>query len=246
MGRRSLSDAKKNAVKKYGARISIILCIAAVAYLFNRYGLLQKTLDLISGCGIWAPWIFLGVYLLSCVFFVPSFIFTFSSGILFGFWQGFLLSVLGTGLGSLSAFLIGRYLARGWVEKRIEKNREFQRLALALEKKGWKVIMLARFSPLFPFSIGNYAFGVTRVRARDYGLASMLGTIPSALVYAYLGFVTGDFSGLQNGGRERTWGEWALLLLGLAATFFLAWYLRKIAESSMPPSGQSSSNFNEA
>ena len=85
--------------------------------------------------------------------FVPSFLFTFSSGALFGLWKGFLLSVIGTGLGSLSAFWIGRYLARSWVAKRAGASPEFQRFLQAISRKGWKVILLARLSPIFPFLI---------------------------------------------------------------------------------------------
>lgn len=217
-------------MKKTILRLTLLAMILTAAYFLNRSGFLQKTLGWIEGRGAWGPAIFVLVYTLSCIFFVPSFIFTFSGGVLFGIGKGLLLSLAGTGAGSLAAFLIGRYLAREPVEKMIARNPEFQKLAAALRKKGWKVILLARFSPLFPFLIGNYAFGLTPIRASHYLIASVLGTIPSALVYTYLGFITGGFASFAREGRTRTGSEWLLLIFGLAATLGLAWYLRKFAE----------------
>ena len=219
--------------KKYVLRLILLSLVLGAAYALNRYGFLERTLDWIKECGVWGPGVFLIVYVLSCVFFVPSFLFTFSSGALFGLWKGFLLSVIGTGLGSLSAFWIGRYLARSWVAKRAGASPEFQRFLQAISRKGWKVILLARLSPIFPFLIGNYALGLTRIRAVHYVLASMAGTTPSALLYAYLGFLSGDLAGIHNLGRNRTGSEWFLLAFGLAATLVLAWYLRRIAEKDL-------------
>ena len=224
-------------MKKIVVRLILVLLIGGAAYALNRYGVLARTLDWVKGCGVWSPAVFLIVYVLSSIFFIPSSLLTFSSGILFGFWKGFLLSVIGTGLGALSAFWIGRYLARTWVEERVGRNPEFQRLSHAIREKGWKVILLARLSPVSPFLIGNYAFGVTRIRAAHYFLASVTGTIPSALLYVYLGFLTGDLSNFQNLGRHRTWEEWLLLALGLVATVVLIWYLRRIAEKDLNHSG---------
>jgi uncharacterized membrane protein YdjX (TVP38/TMEM64 family) len=140
---------------------------------------------------------------------------------------------LGNGIGSLGAFLIGRYLARDFFERKVSGVREFQRLSLALRKRGWKVILLARISPVFPFLIGNYAFGTTKIPVGHYFLASVVGTIPSALVYSYLGFVSGDLALLTQDGRQRTPAEWSLLAAGLGATVLLAWYLRRIAEKDL-------------
>jgi len=217
-------------MKKALPRILFAVFILIAAILLNRSGFLEKTLHWINGCGIWGPIVFVAVYTFACIFFIPSFIFTYSGGILFGLWKGMLLSLIGTGMGSLCAFLIGRYLARDLVEKKIGGNAEFQKLSDALKRKGWKVILLARFSPVFPFLIGNYAFGVTQIKAFHYFIASVLGTIPSALVYTYMGFAAGDLAHLHDQGRTRTPGEWLLLAFGLIATVFLAWYLRKFTE----------------
>ena len=218
-------------MKTFLPRIIFLSVILAVAYLLNRSGFLPKTIDWIGSCGVWGPFVFLGVFIISAIFFVPSVIFAFSGGVLFGFGKGFVLSLTGIGLGALSAFLIGRYLAHDFVQEKIAVNPEFQKIFNALKVKGWKVIFLARLSPIFPFLIGNYAFGVTKISARQYFIASVLGSAPSALVYTYAGFMTGDIAefGLHH---SRTLAEWLLLAGGLVATVVLAWYLRRLARIS--------------
>ncbi|HTL48959.1 MAG TPA: TVP38/TMEM64 family protein [Verrucomicrobiae bacterium] len=207
--------------------------ILGCAYYFNKAGLFQRTLEWIQGLGPWAPAVFLGVYILTCIFFAPSFVFTFASGILFGLWKGTLLSVLGAGLGSTAAFLIGRTMARDVVAKAFAANREFQALQEAVKEKGWKIILLARLSPIFPFLVGNYAFGLTRIPPAQYFFATMVGTLPSSTVYVYLGTITGNLALVNASGRTRTPAEWALLAVGLAATVGLSLYLRGIATKAL-------------
>lgn len=214
------------------AKAVVALLLVAAAVYFNKSGLFQKTLDWIRDMGTAAPWMFLGVYVLTCIFFVPSFVFTFASGILFGLWKGVALSVVGAGIGSTAAFLIGRYLARDWVEKSFAANREFQALSGAVRAKGWKIVLLARLSPIFPFLVGNYAFGLTPIRAGQYLLATMVGTLPSTSVYAYAGTVTGSLAALGTG-RQRTPAEWVLLGAGLVATAGFSFYLRSLARKAL-------------
>ena len=218
---------------------SIILAgIAGLAWYLNRTGLLERTLQGIESFGNAGPPIFVLVYATTCIFFVPSIVFTFSGGVLFGFWRGVLLSLVGTGLGSLGALLIGRYLAREVVEKSFASNREFASLARAARSRGWWIVALARLSPIFPFSIGNYAFGITRIPALHYLGASLLGTIPSTSVYTYVGTLVGDIGALSVRGRDRTWQEWLFLIAGLAMTMLLAYYLRRFAQKALAQDGE--------
>lgn len=210
----------------------VFLCIIFMAVYLNRTGLLQNALDRIDRLGHWGPLAFIFIYTVTCIFFVPSFIFTFASGVLFGFWKGVLLSLIGTGLGSVGAFLTGRYLARNRVKRVFASNQEFHRLNAAIRKKGWKIVLLARLSPVFPFLIGNYAFGLTPLRPWHYMFASMTGSIPSASVYTYAGTVTGSLAVTLNG-RERSPAEWALLFGGLLVTLALALYLKRVAQKAL-------------
>jgi len=214
-------------------RILLFAVILGFAFYLNRTGLLEKTLLWIDSFGHAGPVAFVFVYAVTCVFFVPSIVFTFSGGVLFGFWKGAMLSLAGQGLGSLGAFLIGRTLARDFVARKFEKNPAFTKLARAAEKQGWKIIALARLSPIFPFLAGNYAFGTTSIRATHYLGGSLLGTIPSTSLYTYLGTVFGSIAAVSMPGRARTWQEWLFLIAGLAATVFFCFYLRRFAQKAL-------------
>ncbi len=214
-------------------RILAVLFIAGVAYWFNRYGILKATLAWLESFGPWAPAGFVAVYILTAIFFVPSFVFTFAAGVLFGLPGGLALALAGSGLGAVSAFLIGRYLARPWAEKMIGRNAKFQTLIQAMSQKGWKIVLLARLSPIFPFMIANYAFGLTRLSARAYLAASLLGSLPSTTVYVYLGSVIGELALLGSSTRDRTPVEWALLIMGLLATVVLTLYIRRVSKAAL-------------
>ena len=218
---------------KRGVQGAAVLGVVIAAWFIYKTGALERVLMMIEAAGFWGPLIFLAVFALACIFFVPFGIFAFSGGMLFGFWRGTALSVLGNGLGSVAAFWIGRYLARGWVERALTGNAFFKSFSGDLKRKGWKIVLLARLSMVFPFSIGNYAFGTTRIPAWQYGVATLIGPIPAAMVCSYLGDLTGDISLLHSRAWPRMPGEWALLILGLAANVALFSFVRSIAQKAL-------------
>jgi len=213
--------------------INITVVLGALYLLFRYFGIteVQETID---RAGVWAPLVLVlakaSTLIIAPLGGAPIYPL---AGALFGFWKGAGLSIFATGLASLAAFLIGRYLARGWVEKVVRRNQGFVELARAVGQKGWNIVLLARLSPIFPFSVGNYAFGTTSIRAWQYFCASMLGTIPSGAVYTYLGVLSGDLALLRDPDRSRTWGEWLLLAGGFIATVVLFFYLRRLARKAL-------------
>lgn len=162
--------------------------------------------------------LFAGLYAVACVLFLPGFILTLASGALFGVGMGTVWVSLGSTVGASLAFLIGRYGAREWVSRKIEKNATFRALDQAVGDEGWKIVGLARLSPIFPFNLLNYAFGLTRVSFREYVLASWIGMLPGTVLYVYVGSLAGELTRLSATGRVRTPAEWALYGVGLAAT----------------------------
>lgn len=215
--------------------ISIFIAAAiAAAGLFDfsrKFRVLAAIIGWIDGLGPAAPFVFVLTYAVIVMLCIPSPLLSFASGFLFNFWQASLLSTLGSSAGSVGAFLIGRYLVRAAVEKRAAEIPEFQRLTRLVKKKGWKIVILARLSPLFPFFIGNYLFGTTRMSARQYFFASFTGTFPSAMVCAYSGMIAGDLA--VSGSHTRTPWEWGLLAAGLGATLLLSLYIRRLAMSEL-------------
>jgi uncharacterized membrane protein YdjX (TVP38/TMEM64 family) len=217
-----------------GRALRIVGGLAVVAALIGlgRSGVFEWAIDAVAALGPWALPTFLVLYVLSVIAFVPSLLPNVAAGVLFGFTTGVAVSLVGAGLGAGITFGIGRLLGRGWLERRFGGDARFHSLMRLASERGWRIIVLARLTPIFPFAVANYAFGLTRMRARDYGLASMLGSIPSTLVLVSLGAAVGTL-GVDDAGRERSPAEWALIALGVVATVALLWLMRRIARDAL-------------
>jgi uncharacterized membrane protein YdjX (TVP38/TMEM64 family) len=166
---------------------------------------------------------------------LPGSILTLGAGAVFGVVHGTLLVSLSSTAGATAAFLVGRYLAREMVARRVAGNHTFRSLDEAVASEGWKIVGLTRLSPVFPFNLLNYAFGLTRVSLRDYVLASWIGMIPGTVMYVYLGSLAGSLAelGAKEGGRARTPAEWALYAVGLIATVAVTVVITRTARRAL-------------
>ncbi|BCR05711.1 hypothetical protein DESUT3_27800 [Desulfuromonas versatilis] len=222
-----------------GSKLKLILPVAAVVALlaaaryFQVQELLKTALDWIAGLGAWGYLIFLLIYVLACVAFIPGAILTLGAGAIYGVVQGSILVSCSATLGATAAFLVGRYFARDLVARRIEGNPRFKAIDDAVGREGWKIVGLTRLSPVFPFNLLNYAYGLTKVSLRDYFFASWIGMIPGTIMYVYIGSLAGSLARLGAEGRARTPGEWALYLVGLVATVVVTIFVTRIAKKAL-------------
>lgn len=191
----------------------VLVAVIASFFIFDVGSLLKQVVAWIDGLGPWGPVLFVLIYILATVFFVPGSALTLGAGAVFGVGLGSGLVSIGATLGATAAFLIGRYFARDFVGKKIEGNKTFAAIDEAVASGGWRIVGLTRLSPVFPFTLLNYAFGLTRVSLRDYVLASWIGMMPGTVMYVYLGSIA-----KAAGDRQRTPGEWSLYGIGLIAT----------------------------
>lgn len=201
--------------------------------------LLASALAWTAAAGLAGQAAFVGLYVLACVAFLPGSALTLGAGAAFGLWKGFVLVSIGSTVGAWASFLVGRYLLRDWVSKRLEKVPAFAAVAGAVGQEGWKVVFLTRLSPVLPFNLLNYGYGLTAVGAGEYALASWIGMMPGTFLYVYLGAAAGEAA--RSGSRSRTPVEWALYGAGLAATAVAAWLVGRTARralSAKVPMGQ--------
>jgi uncharacterized membrane protein YdjX (TVP38/TMEM64 family) len=176
-------------MKSYMLRIVLVLLLMVGIGLtwWSRGTLTTETIVAwVEGLGVWGPLVFVGIYGLAPVLFVPGSVLTLASGALFGPITGALLSLAGATLGATIAFLIARYVAADWVERRLGKR--LQEIKAGVEREGWRFVAFVRLVPLFPFNLLNYALGLTRLSVRTFAVTSFLTMMPGALVYAYLGY----------------------------------------------------------
>jgi uncharacterized membrane protein YdjX (TVP38/TMEM64 family) len=171
-------------------------------------------------------------YAVATVAFLPGSLLTLAAGAVFGIAEGTLWAFLGALLGSSASFLIARYAARGWVEKKIEGRPRFQAVDRAVGREGAKVVALLRLSPVFPFNLLNYALGLTGVKFRHYLVAS-LAMLPGTLLYVYYGKVGGDLVTAAGGAGEKTIWDWVLLGVGLAATVVVTVLIARKAKAAL-------------
>src|SRR5437588_12172273 len=126
-------------------------------------------------------------YTPAALFLFPASLLTLGAGGLFGIVEGTLAVSLGSTLAACVVFLVGRTLARRWVEEKFAASPRFQALDRAVASKGFRIVLLTRLSPVFPYSLLNYAYSLTRVSFRDYFLASWIGMLPGTILYVSLG-----------------------------------------------------------
>jgi uncharacterized membrane protein YdjX (TVP38/TMEM64 family) len=215
-----------------GGVLLLAAAVAALAFLPVRE-YLAAALAWVRGLGPLGPVALALLYVPACLFLVPGTILTLGGGFAFGVVRGVVAVSLGSTLGATAAFLAGRSLARGFIERRIAAHPRFAALDRAVGRQGFKIVLLTRLSPLFPFNVLNYAYGLTRVSLRDYVLASWMGMLPATILYVYLGSAAKSLADVSAGRVEGGAGQTVLFFLGLAATVVVTVYISRLARREL-------------
>jgi uncharacterized membrane protein YdjX (TVP38/TMEM64 family) len=225
----------RSIIIKLVAAVAVVAALLAVGSLFDIQARMHALLHAIEGLGAVGYAVFFGVYVLACVFFIPGSILTLGAGAIYGVVMGSVLVSVSSTIGATAAFLVGRYLARGWVSRKIEGNAKFSAIDTAVGNEGWKIVGLTRLSPVFPFALLNYAYGLTKVRLRDYFLASWIGMLPGTVMYVYIGSLAKSLSavGADCADCERSALQWILYAVGLLATVGVTVYVTRIARQAL-------------
>jgi uncharacterized membrane protein YdjX (TVP38/TMEM64 family) len=199
---------------------------------------LQQSLAWVDSQGPLAPLAFILIYNFATVLLIPGSVLTLGSGILFGPVWGAIYVLLAATLGATSAFWIGRNFARDWVSRQIAKYPKFAAIDRAVAQEGFKIVTLTRLSPLFPFNLLNYAFGITQVSLRDYVFGS-IGMVPGTILYVYLGSLLGSLAmigGKTTADPQTMALQWGLKIVGLIATVAVSVYVTRIAKRALDES----------
>jgi len=175
------------------------------------------------------------VYTVAALLFVPGSVLTIGAGLLFGlFWGTVIVSLASTAAAAL-AFLIARYVARGKVEGLAKRSEKFAAIDAAVREEGWRVVALLRLSPLVPFNLSNYLYGLTPVAFGPYVLASWAAMLPATIVYVWIG--AAGQAAAAHGERARSPVEWVLLGAGLLATIAVTVLITRAARRRLASKG---------
>jgi uncharacterized membrane protein YdjX (TVP38/TMEM64 family) len=200
---------------------------------FNVQDMLRQALAWINERGRVGAIAYITLYIIATVAFLPGSIITLGGGAIFGIFWGSLYVFIGASLGATAAFLIGRYFARNWVYQKIAGNEKFRKIDDAVGKEGFKIVCLTRLSPVFPFNLLNYAFGVTGVSLKDY-LLGFVGMIPGTVMYVYIGSLAGACALIGTKAQPtNSFVEWARMIIGFIATVAVTVVITRIARKAL-------------
>jgi len=218
---------------RFAVAVIAVVAVLLIARALDAPARLREALFLVRDLGAWGPALFVVLYVAATVLFLPGWILTLGAGAVFGLVRGAVTVSLAATLGATAAFLVGRYLARDAVARRLAAHPRFAAIDAGVAREGWKIVLLTRLSPAFPFNLLNYAFGLTRVAVRDYVLASWIGMLPGTVMYVYVGSLAGDLASLGQGPRTRTAAEWTLYGVGFLATVAVTVYVTRLARGAL-------------
>ena len=185
----------------------------------------------VRSLGAIGPLVVVLAYVIGTVFFIPGSAITIGSGTLFGLKTGFLVVVVGANLGALCAFLLARTFLREKVARWADGNPKFRSLDQAIGKQGFKMVLLTRLSPVFPFVLLNYFLGLTAVRTRAYVVANLIGMLPATFLFVYIGAAARDAIAGQMGAVD--FYQQILKYVGLLATIAVVVIVTRIARKAL-------------
>jgi uncharacterized membrane protein YdjX (TVP38/TMEM64 family) len=194
---------------------------------------LVSLLQWADGLGVWGPVVVVASYVVACVLLLPGSVLTLGAGFLFGVLEGTITVSIGSTLGACAAFLVGRTVARGWVERKVSGDPRFAAIDRAVGGQGFKIVLLTRLSPIFPFNLQNYGYGLTQVRFWDYALASWIGMVPGTVMFVYFGAAAGSLAEVAAGQVEGGAAQRIFFWVGLVVTLCVAAVVTRIARRAL-------------
>jgi uncharacterized membrane protein YdjX (TVP38/TMEM64 family) len=219
---------------KWTVAVVAAVAVAAALFLLPLDRWLLALVETMRAAGAGGALLYVVAYVVACVLFLPGSVLTLAAGFAYGPVQGTLLVMVASMLGATAAFVLGRTVLRGRIERRLAGHPRFAAVDRAVAAQGFKVVLLLRLSPLFPFNVLNYALGLTRVPLRTYALASLLGMFPGTLLYVYLGSLVTSAAQLASGQRPQG-GPYGQLLFwgGLVATVLATVLITRTARRAL-------------
>jgi uncharacterized membrane protein YdjX (TVP38/TMEM64 family) len=219
----------------WGIPISILFVavVLGVLILFDAHHQVLQLLVWIDAQGVWGPLLFMLFMVLVLVLVLPGVMFTTGAGFVFGVVQGSIYVVIGTTIGAMIAFLIARHLFGERTTRFVMSHARLKLISEELAPQGWKVVMLTRLVPFFPFKVSNYFFGLTPFSLRGFTVGTFVGIIPFSVHNVYLGSIAADLITLGKRNAERTPVEWALYGAGFLATIAIVLYLNHLARRAL-------------
>ena len=211
--------------KSWGAAaVGLLVLVGVMATVDVRRGW-----EWVDSLGAWAPVAFCLLYAGATAGMLPGSLLTLAAGAKWGPVEGLVYAIIASNLGANTAFGIGRIAAREWVSRLVERRPAFAAVEKAVAEEGWKIVLLLRLSPVFPFNVLNYALSLTSIRWRAYAPATLLGMLPGTALFVSIGSAVEAVARP----RERGLADWIVLGAGLAATVVVTVLVTRTARRAL-------------
>lgn len=203
---------------KLGVFVGLLGLVLAAFLGLNLHERLDDLLEWIEDNKPVGFLVFVSIYAISAVLFIPGLILSLGAGFVFGLPLGIFAVWTGATVGQTVAFLLGRFLLRDWIASKTQGFKVWQAIEAAAEQEGWKIVGLLRLAPVVPYNFLNYALGLTAVKFWAYFLASTVGILPGTVLYVYIGSLASDIEEISSGdgGVDRTTAIVTAVVSGVA------------------------------
>jgi len=221
---------EKRGLKPWVKLLIVVAVIGVLLVIANHFGIFDMLKEgtlkdrvlrldaFFRSMGPWAPAAFIVIWVVACVLLLPGLPIAIVGGLIFGAVWGTVWSTVGANLGAALAFLVGRYAARDMVEGWVQKNPTLRKIDEGVRKQGWRMLMITRLVPIFPFNIQNYVYGLTNISFRTYVAVTLPCMIPGTIAF---NFAAGSAREVILSGGQPDAIKKTLIYLGVAAVFFV-------------------------
>ena len=182
-----MSKVSRAICYEVGALVLAIALAIALSRFVPVVNFIETLQQRVMSWGAWAAICYPLLFALCNIFLLPGGIIAVGGGFFFGLWWGFLIVFAGNVVATAISFALSRSIARRWFQRKLSGKSTLRVLGPAVERESWKIILLSQLHPLFPTSLLNYFYGLTRIRFGSYMLWASIGRVPGIFLYAYLG-----------------------------------------------------------
>lgn len=216
-----------------GQFVALATALLAISFLAWKLLPLEERfkwmITTISDMGAAGMLVFVVLYVVTACIGFPRTPFNVGAGIMFSYPVALALVLLSDIAIFVLTFQISRRFARDWVLRRLDNIPHFKDVMKAVEEEGFKLVVLLRMNPFVPGIVKGYGFGTTSLPFRTYIAGSIVGALPLAAAYVYLGWLGGEAM-MHSEGHPSEWRSAILIgggILSLAIIGLVTWYGRR-------------------
>ncbi len=232
-------------IRSIAVSVLFVAVVLGVLFYFGAHEQVRLVLAWVDAQGAWAPLLFILIMALVVMLLLPGVMFTTGAGFVFGTVAGTVYVVLGSTLGAVLAFLIARYLLGDRATRFILARAKLKMVSEELMPQGWKIVLLTRLVPFFPFKLSNYVFGLMPLSLRGFVAGTFIGIIPLSIHNAYLGSIAADIAALGESDGTRSPVDWGFYIAGLVVLIATLLYLNHLVRKALSKHGGGNAAENE-